>query len=290
MSVPTLHFTSLALATWLDNIIVYLYWAAVVGVTRGVSDREDHRRRLADRDAGVRRDVYGILIRAWSFRTGSPMDRPGLPARRFPSSPMTALPRMRKGHPRIGLHSTALAMVTALAAGFLLPVAGAGELRRSAADEPVDYLSQVKPILTAHRVSCHGAAKPRGGLRLDTAAGGSPGGKGGPAVLPGKGRRARSSSAAGEGGTDRMPLNRPPLRTEEIKLIETWIEQGAKAVAGEKPGVPPAKVHWAFVAPTRPGVPEVKARGMGRNPIDRFIQARLEEAGHRPSAEADRRR
>ena len=108
-------------------------------------------------------------------------------------------------------------------------------------------------------------------------------------MLPGKAESPLVEALRGEGGTDRMPLNRPPLRTEEIKLIETWIEQGAKAVAGEKPGVPPAKVHWAFVAPTRPGVPEVKREGWARNPIDRFIQARLEEAGIAPSAEADRR-
>ena len=52
---------------------------------------------------------------------------------------------------------------------------------------PVDYANQVKPILTRHCVSCHGAAKPRGGLRLDTAAAALKGGKSGPAVLPGNG-------------------------------------------------------------------------------------------------------
>ena len=65
-------------------------------------------------------------------------------------------------------------------------------------------------------MSCHGAAKPRGGLRLDTAAAAMAGGKGGPAVLPGKGAASPLIEALrGEGGTDRMPLNRPPLRRDE---------------------------------------------------------------------------
>ena len=149
---------------------------------------------------------------------------------------------------------------------------------------------QIKPILTRHCVTCHGAAKPRGGLRLDTAAAALAGGKGGPAVLPGKGAESPLVEALrGEGATDRMPLNRPPLPEAEIKLIEAWIDQGAKARPGESPGVPPAKLHWAFVRPVRPAVPRLARPGWASNPIDRFIQARLEAAGLSPSPEADRR-
>src|SRR5947209_2522610 len=37
------------------------------------------------------------------------------------------------------------------------------------AADPVDYVRQVKPILTRQCASCHGAIKPRAWLRLDTA-------------------------------------------------------------------------------------------------------------------------
>src|SRR5262249_30758315 len=50
----------------------------------------------------------------------------------------------------------------------------------AAGDRPgnrVDYGTQIKPILSRHCVSCHGASKPRGGLRLDTAAAALKGGK-----------------------------------------------------------------------------------------------------------------
>ena len=33
-----------------------------------------------------------------------------------------------------------------------------------------DYVRDVKPLLAKHCVSCHGAERPKGGLRLDTAA------------------------------------------------------------------------------------------------------------------------
>ncbi|HXG60324.1 MAG TPA: DUF1553 domain-containing protein, partial [Planctomycetota bacterium] len=46
--------------------------------------------------------------------------------------------------------------------------------------------------------------------------------------------------------------------------------------------------HWAFVPPRRPPVPEVKEPAWCRNEIDRFILARLEREGLRPSPEADR--
>ena len=138
-------------------------------------------------------------------------------------------------------------------------------------------------------MSCHGAVKPRGGLRLDTAAAALKGGKSGPAVIPGNGDESPLIAAVrGEGATERMPLNRPPLSASEINLLEEWIDQGAKASAGEQPGLAPSQSHWAFIPPRRPAVPDVANRRWARNPIDRFIQARLERAGVPPSAEADR--
>jgi mono/diheme cytochrome c family protein len=122
----------------------------------------------------------------------------------------------------------------ALASVATLPTAGV-----AAAGFPVDYASQVKPILTRHCVSCHGATKPKGGLRLDTAAAALLGGESGPVVLPGRGEESPIVAAVrGEGETERMPLKRPPLAEAEIKLLSDWIDQGAKAIAGERPGIP----------------------------------------------------
>src|SRR5262249_36111018 len=59
--------------------------------------------------------------------------------------------------------------------------------------------------------------------------------------------------------------------------LRRWIEQGAKWQA-----------HWSLIRPRQPSVPEVAQDEWVRNPIDRFILARLEREGHRPSPSAER--
>ncbi len=186
---------------------------------------------------------------------------------------------------RTGLLMPALWLIgfAGLAAG---PAPGADEPGRGPQPR-VDYLGQVKPLLTRHCVACHGAARPRAGLRLDTAALALSGGKSGPVILPRRGAESPLVLALrGEGDGERMPLNRPPLGESEIALIRDWIDQGAGAPADERPGVPPPTRHWAFVPPIRPVPPEVRNTGWVRNPIDRFVLARLEKAGLSPSPEA----
>jgi hypothetical protein len=50
----------------------------------------------------------------------------------------------------------------------------------------------------------------------------------------------------------------------------------------------PSPEHWAFKAPSRPAVPEVKRQDWARTPIDNFVLARLEKEGLEPSPEAER--
>ena len=241
--------------------------------------------------AGVRPPDCGILNLARCFR--GKLAEFALGLRHAASLPfLTSVGDFSNGQgaPRIARALHRLRLRPVLFALAFVCAADAAEQAPATPARPVDYSSQIKPILTEHCVSCHGAAKPRGGLRLDTAAAALAGGKGGPAVLPGKGGESPLVEALrGEGATDRMPLNRPPLPAAEIKLIEAWIDQGAKAMPDEKPGVPPVTVHWAFVPPVRPAVPTVYRSEWASNPIDRFIQHRLEAAGLSPSPEADRR-
>ncbi len=60
--------------------------------------------------------------------------------------------------------------------------------------------------------------------------------------------------------------------------------------AAEPPSLPSAD-HWAFHPIGCPAVPTVSAAnpGWARNPVDRFLLTRLEQAGLEPSPEADRR-
>jgi hypothetical protein len=59
-------------------------------------------------------------------------------------------------------------------------------------------------------------------------------------------------------------------------------------ISSSLPAQDEAKPHWAFVPPVRPKLPSVKDSSWIRNPIDRFILAKLENEGLKPSPEADR--
>jgi len=63
---------------------------------------------------------------------------------------------------------------------------------------------------------------------------------------------------------------------------------GVGSIAPPDPPAPRTSDHWAFRAPSRPELPEVKESGWVRNPIDRFILAGLESIEFRHSPEADR--
>ncbi len=64
----------------------------------------------------------------------------------------------------------------------------------------------------------------------------------------------------------------------EAEVIRAWIADGAEWTG-----------HWAFEIPARPELPEVEDPHWARNPIDRFVLARLEEAGLSPAPETSRR-
>src|SRR5437899_5681213 len=118
------------------------------------------------------------------------------------------------------------------------------------AADPVDYLRDVKPILSQHCYSCHGAQKQKSGLRLDTAVAARKGGNLGPALIPGKSEESLLVKAitGSDENLPRMPFQKPALKNSEIALLKTWIDQGAKAPDNERvESLPTGKTkHWAF--------------------------------------------
>src|SRR6185369_15854264 len=137
-------------------------------------------------------------------------------------------------------------------------------------------------ILSDNCFTCHGPDDRRrlANLRLDTQDGlfadrgsykiVSPGDPAGSRLL------ARISAA---NRATRMP---PPqagttLTDAQVAVIRKWIEQGAHW-----------ERHWSFTPPESPALPAVRTAGWVRNPIDRFVLARLEKEGLKPSPEAGR--
>jgi mono/diheme cytochrome c family protein len=161
---------------------------------------------------------------------------------------------------------------------------------RAAADEPVDYDRDIKPLFAGHCTGCHGAAKQRSGLRLDTAALALKGGNEGPVIAPSKSSASKLIQAVtGADGAPQMPPeSKPRLTPRQIALLKAWIDQGAKAPAGEIAQVATRSKHWSFQPPKASPPPAVRNQAWVRNPIDRFILSRLEKERITPSLEADR--
>src|SRR5262245_40532435 len=156
--------------------------------------------------------------------------------------------------------------------------------------DSIDYTRDIKPILTKNCTTCHGAAKQRSGLRLDTAKAALEGGNSGPVVVAGKSAASRIIHAVtGTHDAPSMPPKGPRLDAREIALLRRWIDEGAKAPASETVQTSGSKSkHWSFQPIRRPTLPAVKDEQWVRNPIDRFILARLEKEQIHPSPEADR--
>jgi hypothetical protein len=150
-------------------------------------------------------------------------------------------------------------------------------------DAAVDYIRQVRPILSRHCLACHGRdeANRKAGLRLDTFEGATATlQSGATAIVPGNPDASDLIfRVTEEDPAVRMPPPKggQPLTPEEVEVLTRWIAEGAKY--GE---------HWAFVPPAKVEAPAVADGGWARNPIDGFIAARRAAAGLTASPEADR--
>jgi cytochrome c553 len=143
----------------------------------------------------------------------------------------------------------------------------------------VDFATEIQPLLARRCYACHGPEKQEGSLRFDDRSiAVSPTDSGLPAIVEGKShdseliRRLRASEESGE----RMPPEGPQLSEREIARLSQWIDAGAEFTQ-----------HWAFRPPQTPELPVTVDRVWGRQPLDQFILAKLEQAGVPPAAEAD---
>ncbi|MBL9122167.1 MAG: DUF1549 domain-containing protein, partial [Planctomycetaceae bacterium] len=170
---------------------------------------------------------------------------------------------------------------------FLIAVAALGAFAacdggdQTFAAEAIDYLKQVKPILSQRCASCHGALKQEAELRLDAGSLIHQGGHSGPAVVPGKSAESPLIQAIqGSDGVTQMPLEGTPLSADEIQLLKMWVDQGAIT---PKEDIPPSpRDHWAFRPVVRPAVPPPATDSTSSHPLDRFLAASQQARGLTP--------
>jgi hypothetical protein len=178
------------------------------------------------------------------------------------------------------------------AALFATLVLGGGLLR--AEEKPLQFETDVRPILKANCFACHGEeGEPKGGLDLRLARWIIRGGESGPAIAPGQ---AAESYLYQRIAADEMPPVKKKLTEREKAIILKWIDQGAKTarpepetIAAESPWTEEERSHWSLQPVRRPSVPQVNQADQVRTPIDAFLLARLEEKGLGFSPPADRR-
>ncbi|MGH9840484.1 MAG: DUF1553 domain-containing protein [Blastocatellia bacterium] len=161
----------------------------------------------------------------------------------------------------------------------------------------VNFERDIRPLLHARCVECHGAEKQKSGLRLDTKAGAMKGGASGPAIALGKSaeseliRRVTSADKA-----EMMPPTGERLTAREVALLRAWIDAGAVWPEVEKATNAEAKradkATWWSLQPIKPieaPMPAAIPAEWSKSAIDRFVFARLAEHRLGPSAPANRR-
>ncbi|MCO8120213.1 PSD1 and planctomycete cytochrome C domain-containing protein [Stieleria sp. TO1_6] len=140
--------------------------------------------------------------------------------------------------------------------------------------DQVDFANDVRPILADTCYQCHGPDEESraAGLRLDRPDEAL-------AVIE-PGDAAASELITRLLASDADLVMPPPdsgksLRPEQIQTLKRWIDQGAEFQS-----------HWAFLAPERPAIPVVETDAAIKNPIDAFVQAKLQATAITPSAPA----
>ena len=168
--------------------------------------------------------------------------------------------------------------------------AAAGEMP-PAVNRLVAFAADVQPILHTRCYACHGPSVQMNGLRFDRRDAALKGGHSGPAVLP---RNSAGSAlilriASPEEGF-RMPPVDPRLTREEVGILRAWIDQGASwpedSDDDASASSASANEHWSFQPIRRPEPPQVRGDEWVRNPIDRFVLAKLESEKVDPSPAA----
>lgn len=155
---------------------------------------------------------------------------------------------------------------------LLLAFIGGSLLANARAEHPVDYESQIKPVLKSRCYACHGGLKQEAGLRLDTGVAIRRGGDSGPAVnLQSINQSLLIDRMTAKDEFVRMPPEGDPLSVEEIDVVRRWIHEGAKSPADEQPEPNPLD-HWAFRKPVRPQTPQFNDSDLPANPIDAFLR------------------
>lgn len=144
---------------------------------------------------------------------------------------------------------------------------------------PVEFNRDIRPILTKECTACHGGVKAAGGISFifrDMALAEGESGK--RAIVPGDPDASEMLRRIRSGDPDEVmpkPKHGPPLKEDQIELIDRWIAEGAEW-----------QEHWAFVPPRDHEISQVSDENWPAVALDRYVLQRLDREGLTPSPEA----
>ncbi len=155
------------------------------------------------------------------------------------------------------------------------------------------FETKIRPIFANDCGECHQAGS-AAGLQITSRASLLKGGNSGPALVPGDPDKSLLIEAVRQTGHLKMPKG-GKLSDQQVADLSTWVKMGAPWPATTTPVrsagkqiTPEMRAFWSFQPLHSFPIPQTKSP-WARTDIDRFVLAKLEAKGLKPSPEADRR-
>jgi hypothetical protein len=179
----------------------------------------------------------------------------------------------------------------------------AGGIAAFAADEPAFspadvtfYESEVKPILDANCLKCHGGEKTKADFKVTSRGAMLRGGETGPAVDQEKPERSLLLKMVNYADDDHQMPPKQKLPAAQIATLTTWVQKGLPWTPGVQDDVAEKKPlindetrnYWAYKKPVKSQAPKVSNAAWVSNPIDAFILADLDRNALKPAPPATR--
>ena len=178
----------------------------------------------------------------------------------------------------------AATQISALLIASVLPLCA------PASADGVDFDKRIAPIFIDNCLDCHSGREAKGSLNLTSMDTTFKGGESGAAVVRGN---LKDSQLWQRVSHNEMPPKKP-LSGDEKQLLKVWIESGAKW--GTDPIDPfrqttsgRAGYDWWALQPVKSTAFPKQHQNESHNPIDAFVLRKLEDAGLKPSSQANSR-
>ncbi len=182
------------------------------------------------------------------------------------------------------------------------PSGGLAQADEVASKDAEFFELQIRPLLVAKCIECHGDQKQEAKLRLDSREALLAGGESGPALVPGDPEKSLLIAAVHYRGDAVQMPPKGKMDEEKIGLLTRWVKSGAVWPVSKMPLRdetnserkaykirPQDREFWSFRPVVKTTPPEAASSALASDAIDAFIQKKLSEQNLAPATPADKR-